>query len=238
MSNTTGTTWTVEKSEDGKGWVATNGQGRGHYPTKRAATEFANAMNDRPRVAKADGKGWDLIVAGTVVATYGRKAEAERELRAALADVEAVEAETAPEPEPTVDPKEMGRVERLQAAKAERAAVKAWEAAGSEGDRPATPVLDLMADGKVTGKAAAKAKKSGSGAKGGASRLPIAEEDRPAVLAKVTEFRRAGLSWAKIADEFTRLPYRTPAGEPIPVSPLYLLAKHAPEGDLRNVKED
>lgn len=46
--------------------------------------------------------------------------------------------------EATKAPGDMTRVERLNAAKPETAALKAWKTAGEEGDRPATPVLDWM----------------------------------------------------------------------------------------------
>jgi len=137
------TEYSVEKQ--GTKWVVLDPTGVpiDGFKTKRAAEERAAELTNTPRVVKSGSK-WAAVANGEAVSTHATKKAAE----AALADLgrENVAAYLDKAEFVAVDYATMDRTERLLAAKAEKVAVKAWKAAGEDGERPATPINDWLAD--------------------------------------------------------------------------------------------
>lgn len=129
-----------------------------------------------------------------------------------------VEFQPTVEVEPPTDPAAMDRTQRILAAKAEVDAVRAWKAAGCEGDSPATPVLDWMAD-PANGTKVHAARSTGKRRSGALA------ADEAAVIAKLAELRAESMSWKRIGEAFADLPFRTTRGEPLGEHTLYLIWK-------------
>lgn len=170
------------------------------------------------------GRRWTVTGPEGHSITFATKAAAEGHVEQLV--LSAAEAGL-PTAEAPVDPASMSKLDRIAAMKAERAAVTAWKSSG-EGEAPATPVTDWSSDPRNAKAKNAKAQKAGTGS----TRAKILPEDEKAVLAIVVKARKAGESWEAIRQSFEAQPFRMTNGEPIGVSPLYLLAKRS--GDVRN----
>lgn len=86
----------------------------------------------------------------------------------------------------------MPRLDRLAAAKAENAAIKAWRAAGEPEPRPATPVLDWMNATPVAARTTSKAK-------GERTSSRYTAEITETLKARIATDRAAGLGFPAIA---------------------------------------
>lgn len=133
----------------------------------------------------------DLATASAVVSTWANREAAEKD--AAESNKRAAKARRiAPSAAKTAaDVADLDQVTRLNLAKTEAAAKKAWKAAGSKGDAPATPVLDWM---NGTPKNERKSRKTG----GGSTKRYDAEVTAE-LVERVTTARATGISFPKLA---------------------------------------
>jgi hypothetical protein len=148
-------------------------------------------------VAKQGAKKFAVVNDGQVTEVFRTKREAEAEADKQRQDEQEPQVATH---EQEQDPEAFAnlvsdKLARIAAAKAEAAAVKAWKAAGSEGDQPPTPVLDWMSNTTPADKAKAAAKSNGHRA---STRSP---EQEQLILDTIRNGRSQGLSFAKIGKQ-------------------------------------
>lgn len=143
---------------------------RAKNAAKKATSSKVGAVNTKP--AKA-------------VRGSAQRPETSKRAAAAAAKLAAPPAPVA------VDYAAMESEPRLKLAKAENLAVREWKAAGSTGDRPATPTLDWMS---------ANPRNKRPGAKSATGRGKYTPETGDALKARITTDRAAGLGFPKIAD--------------------------------------
>jgi hypothetical protein len=180
-------------------------------PTKPVAKKQTAKKQAAPKVALPDpSKDRAARRAAAKKAAASKKADAlAAELKgiaadAAAADVAAKAGQRKPRTKkaaappvvaPVVDPAKLDRLERIEAAKVENAAIKAWKAAGSKGDAPATPVLDWMNSADATAR-----KSNGAARKASTGSSKLTPEVQAEVEKIVKAERKAGHSWKKVAD--------------------------------------
>lgn len=152
-------------------------------------------------VEKEGPKRWNVVdltkrknSKARVVDTFTTKAAADTEAAQSNLDL------TNPAPAPVavveivaVDPAAMDVLDRLNAAKVEAAAKKAWKQAGATGEPPATPVLDWMN--------ATPAKVRHAKAKGGGRTPVYTEQVQSALLEAIKMARSTGVSYPRLADK-------------------------------------
>jgi len=177
MSTTTAPTITVEKAAAKRWEVRNDGEVTATFRTKREADaeaeqQLADALAEQPEPSTTEAAAEAAAEQGTSVAELTAAAD---EFAALVAD----------------------KTKRIAAAKAERLARKEWEAAGSEGDAPATPVLDWMNSTSPADKAKASRKATGT-----TTRKSARPEDEMNLIIDIIQRGRAtGLSFAKIGVE-------------------------------------
>lgn len=91
----------------------------------------------------------------------------------------------------TIDPAKLSRIERLNVAKVESAALRSWKAAGEPEPRPETPVLDWMAN--PANSEAKKAKASTT------STSRRSDEEAAAIVERCVTARNTGVSFPALA---------------------------------------
>jgi hypothetical protein len=100
----------------------------------------------------------------------------------------------------------MDRIERLAAAKPERAALAAWKSAGRKGPRPVTPIFDWMEDPANNGVTAPKSSKARTGASKGhrnGEKVTRTSEQEARLVAILTKAHRDGDKWHQAAKTLT-----------------------------------
>lgn len=173
-------------------------------------------------VVAREGKKWYVTLNGMpVLDSYKTKTAAD----AAVAhELEALAAAT-----PVLDAAAiaaMDKVDRLQAVKVERAAVKLWQQGSPTGTpdpdtRPDTPVLNWMNSTPATVRNARKSSKRPSSGTS-TSRNP---EQQTALMALIAERRTAGDSWAKVALALDSAGIATRSGKPWDFATVHAMAK-------------
>lgn len=152
-------------------------------------------------VAKVGHNKWAVLDDGQPVdGTFKTKGLAQAEADASEADA------ANPEILQTEDERiaALSRSDRLVEAIAEGHTIRDWRAAGQQGDRPATPVLDWMADPTTKPARAPR----------GERRASRSGEQDALLDRTVTEVRAAGGSWWKVANALNDAGVPTSSGKP------------------------
>lgn len=192
-----------------------------------------DTITDRFTLRRTPGRRWELLDGDDVVQTFTKRADAEAELAASIADATPadVEPDVVNEASPetaaeitdaiaaavTADPASFAGVvtaeniaamdpaTRLSFARAERDALQAAKAARSP--MPATPVLDWMLD-PSTGLAAQPKAKGTTGSRA----VPRSAEDEQTLKDAIVAARSGGATWHAVGKALHAAGINTPRG--------------------------
>lgn len=185
-----------------------------------------DTLTTRFTLRRTPGRRWELLDGDDVVSTFTKRADAEAELAASIADVTPAVNEASPETVAEItnaiaaavtdDPASFAGVvtveniaamdpaTRLAFARAERDALQAAKAARTP--MPATPVLDWMLDPSTGLAAQPKAKSTGSRA------VPRSAEDEQILKDAIVAARSGGATWHAVGKALHAAGIDTPRG--------------------------
>lgn len=203
--------------------------------------EQANVLT-RYQVARITEKKWDVVDThrhDDVVSTHTTKkaatAQAVQNLK--IAKAEARKAEKVEQAKENVDAMPeadldliaaMDTVARLNLAKVERQNVNAWQTAGSQGERPGTPIIDWMTANPRIGRKTKHAKATST-----STTRRYSPEQQTDLVERIKTARATGISFPKLATQLNDEGY----GQGGWTGPkLYALAQRTGVADLPLVK--